>query len=106
MSDRIDAIVERYQRAFDAAVAKSDEARRAGTMVGRMLSFPYADSAAYYEIVRVTRNKVKLAHLDLWDGWTIPLIESQSGWISRAEAERMLAREDALAAWAAGRAGA
>ncbi len=78
-----------------AMVEKDAKAKAEGTMVGRYITEPCADSCAYYEIVAVKKNAVTIRHLDIWDGWTIPYWGKETD-IRREYAEDKLAHRDRL----------
>jgi len=71
-----------------AMVEKDAQAKAKGTMVGRFIREPCADSYAFYEIVKVNKKTVVIQHLDVYDGWTIPY------WGKRATIDIRFAQEN------------
>lgn len=65
-------LIEQLEARHKAMVEKDQKAKAKGTFVGRYIAEPYADSYAYYEIVKVNTKTVRIKHLDIYDGWTIP----------------------------------
>jgi len=51
---------------------RDSDAKRRGELVGRYVSHPYADSAAYYEVIRENKKSVRVRKIDVGDGWTLP----------------------------------
>ena len=85
----------RLKQAEQRMIEKDRQAKSKGTMVGRYITEPCADSCAYYEIVAVKKNAVTIRHLDIWDGWTIPYWGKETD-IRREYAEDKLAHRDRL----------
>lgn len=68
-----DDITIEYYRKWDSLKRQDEEAKKAGTLVGRYIKEPYADGYAVYVITKVLKNSVKaVAQTDLGDGWVIP----------------------------------
>ncbi len=65
-------LIQQLEARHKAMLEKDQKAKAKGTMVGRYIAEPYADSYAYYEIVKVNTKTVRIKYLDIWDGWTIP----------------------------------
>lgn len=69
--------VKDFMAKFDAKMKRQDElieelkvlAKAEGTLLGRTMQFPCADSYALYLIIRVKKNVVILFWLDYCDGW-------------------------------------
>ena len=65
-SERFDAKMKRQQELMDELVPL---ARRLGTLKGRTVRFPMADSYALYLVIKVNRTTVRLQWLDYCDAW-------------------------------------
>jgi hypothetical protein len=65
-------LMEQLESQYQKMVEKDQKAKAKGTMVGRYIAELTADSYAFYEIVKVNTKTVRIKHLDIWDGWTIP----------------------------------
>ncbi|RYD79752.1 MAG: hypothetical protein EOP84_12675 [Verrucomicrobiaceae bacterium] len=94
--DRMHADFAERERA-DAA------AKTAGTLVGRTVKFPAADSYAYYVVSKATKATVTLVHAPLGDGWKADAVEMVNGKFPRAAIETRLQRDDRMAALFANR---
>lgn len=46
--------------------------KSSNSLVGRYIREPFADSYAYYEIVKENKTTVKIKHIAIGDAWTIP----------------------------------
>lgn len=82
---------EGVQRILDDTTAA---ARVAKTLVGRVVSEPYADGAAMYLITDVTDDKVRLRTLPIGDAWTIPYW-GEDAWVARPFIEAKVQMADA-----------
>jgi hypothetical protein len=81
-------------RNFDLLQEIDNEAKAANSMVGRILSFGYADGYAHYQIVRENKNTVRVQCLDgLGDDWVLPTIGA-CGTISKQIAMQHLSFKD------------
>jgi len=65
-SERFDAKMKRQQELMDELVPL---ARRLGTLKGRTVRFPMADSYALYLVTKVNAKTVRLQWLDYCDAW-------------------------------------
>lgn len=65
-------LIQQLKARHKAMVEKDQKAKAKGTFLGRYIAEPYADSYAYYEIVKVNSKTVRIKCLDIYDGWSIP----------------------------------
>lgn len=72
-----ESLTERMDRAYNEMVARDVAAKAEGVIIGRYLTERAADGYAYYEIIGVDgkNNTLQLEHLDIYDGWTVPMYE-------------------------------
>ena len=73
-----ESLVTKMERAYKEMVAADAEAKAEGTIIGRYLEEPAADGKAYYKVIAVDgkNNTLQLEHLDIYDGWSLPMYES------------------------------
>jgi hypothetical protein len=88
-------LIEQLESQYQKMVEKDQKAKAKGTMVGRYIAEPYADSYAYYEIVKVNTKTVRIKSLDIYDGWTIPYWGAEAT-IDREYAMKSLAWRDRI----------
>jgi hypothetical protein len=82
----------------DEALAKRDaEAKAKGTLIGRYIQHAYADSAAIYTIVAITKTKARIRVEDVGDAWVLPAWGRET-LIPLAQARAFVAQRDGLAA--------
>jgi len=72
-----ESLVDRMERAYNEMIAADAEAKVEDTIIGRYLEEPAADGKAYYRVIAVDgkNNTLQLEHLDIYDGWSIPMYE-------------------------------
>ena len=82
----------------DEALAKRDaDAKAKGTLIGRYIQHAYADSAAIYTIVAITKTKARIRVADVGDAWVLPAWGRET-LIPLAQARAFVAQRDGLAA--------
>lgn len=72
-----ESFTDRMEREYNDMIARDAEAKEEGTIIGRYLEEPAADGKAYYQVIAVDgkNNTLQLEHLDIYDGWSIPMYE-------------------------------
>lgn len=93
-----DDIRSRLDREFAELDAKDAAAKENGTIVGRYLKEPAADSHAYYEVVEDLGDMVRLERIDICDGWSLQWIEDMGGVVPKVVVEKSIQRREAIAA--------
>lgn len=74
------SVIDQMQADYDAMVANDQAAKNDGELVGRFVQEQIADGYAYYVVVAETdMQMVKLEHMHIYDGWSVPMIESMDG---------------------------
>ena len=91
MSDRMD-------REYRDMVARDEEAKEEGTLVGRYLKEPAADGHAYYQIIDEHDSGLVIEKLDIYDGWSVAMYEGMRDNFPRHYAEQNIAGREALEA--------
>lgn len=71
-------------------------AKTAGTLIGRYIEHPHADSYAVYKIVAVTRTKARIEVVEIDDAWVLPAWGRKAA-IPLGQAQSFVERRDAMA---------
>jgi len=88
--------LENYNKRWEEIEGNDQLARSNGTLVGRYLTFPYADGQAVYKIVKVNKRTVRIEVLTgIGDDWVIPEYGTATT-IFRAHAEKNIRARDAI----------
>lgn len=89
--------VNAMQAEYDAMKAVDQLAKSKDELVGRFIQEQIADGYAYYVVVALTdMQMVKLEHVHIFDGWSVPMIESMDGIVPRKYVEENIARRDSM----------
>lgn len=92
--ETIKEFLNRIKRNNDLLNKIDDEARKGGEILHRIISFPYADSQAVYQIIKVLKRTVRLKICEgIGDDWIFPLI-GKEGTITLEQAKQELRRRD------------
>ena len=66
-------LINEWDRNYDAMVARDEQAKAKGLLIGRYVKKPYADGYAYYEIVKENKNTLNLKVVtNIGDDWVVP----------------------------------
>ena len=66
-------IVNEWEENFAKMLKKDEIAKAQGKLVGRVIKEQFADGYAYYEIIKETKNTVKIKSITgIGDDWIIP----------------------------------
>ena len=88
--------IKQMEAEFAAMQAVDASARAKGELVGRYVQEQIADGYAYYVVVAETdMQMVKVEHKDIFDGWSVPMIESMNGIVPVKYVKENIARRDA-----------
>ena len=73
-----ESMSEQMDREYAEMEATDAEAKAEGTIIGRYLKEPAADSYAYYQVIAVDgkNNTLQLEHIAVYDAWSLPMYES------------------------------
>ena len=82
------AYLDRLDKMFDALCEKSDAIKRG--IVGKVISFPYADGAAHYVVVK--DSPLTVAPIPVGDKWQMSGIMIRG--LRKSDVERMTAPDD------------
>lgn len=89
---KFDAKMENQERLMDELKTL---AKAKGTLVGRVIQIPHADSYALYLVTKVSKTTATVVWLDWCDGWQDDILDAGCD-IPIAKASALIGRRDAL----------
>lgn len=60
----------RTEKEFDKIMAQSNKINLEGDLTGLIVSFPWADGCAFYQVVK--SEPLQLSHIPFGDAWEVP----------------------------------
>lgn len=75
----VETLLAKWEQNFQAMREKDQESKTQGMLKGRYLREPYADSYAYYEIIRENKKSVRVRVVtEIGDDWVLPLFGEET----------------------------
>ena len=95
-----ESLVDQMDREYNDMIERDAEAKAEGTIIGRFPEEPAADGKAYYQVIAVDgkNNTLQLSHLNIYDGWTIPMYEGMIDCFPATYALKNIEAREAMAA--------
>lgn len=90
------SMLDQLNREWNIIKEKDEAAKAKGTLIGRFISIPYADSAAYYEVVEVDGVAATVEHIPYCDAWHHPMVEDCDCILPIKMVESNINRRDAM----------
>ena len=92
----LDAWLKNHNHNFNQLMKLDWQAKQAGSLIGRVISHPFADGRAYYQVIKATQRSVRIrVCTGLGDDWVLPAWGEEST-IQRIIAEEFIQRQDKM----------